>query len=318
MSMPFADSSRRTLVKRKLALPLAALLLMFVLVPQAARAQSWNAATDFEKGWTTKSNPNGVWSYGYSWGLNPVTLYNLTGSGFDGSNTQYWYSSSVNDEYSPAVQYNDGAAYNNGSVDFLAHEFVLVAGVGGSYSDLIFTAPASGDYSVVGSFRGAQYDIGTVVAIVANEDILFNSSVTSVNETVPFDTQVTLKKGGTIVFSAGPGGGLQNTGLAVTITESVPPCTLADVASYNAKSNTLTMNFTVGNQSAVKWNAWLTSGINITGLFSVSQPITNPPKAITKTTVLSPAGTVGVLSTLTTPTNGIICSSFVTVNTGTP
>jgi hypothetical protein len=97
-----------------------------------------------------------------------------------------------------------------------------------------------------------------------------------------------------------------------------PTCTLADGATYNATTGILTMDFTVGNQSAATWNAWLNSQSTVTSLFSVAQKITNPPKAIVQTTSLSPQGTVGVLSTLTTPSQGIICSSFVQVNTGTP
>ena len=95
-----------------------------------------------------------------------------------------------------------------------------------------------------------------------------------------------------------------------------PPCTLKDAASY--ASGTLTMNFTVGNKVATTWNAWLTSQNTMTPLFSATQPITVPPVPITKTTSLSPAGTVGILSTLTTPTKGIFCSSYVQINTGTP
>lgn len=97
-----------------------------------------------------------------------------------------------------------------------------------------------------------------------------------------------------------------------------PPCTLKDAASY--ASGTLTMNFTVGNTSVTTWNAWLTSQNTIAPLtgFPITQPITNPPVPITKTASLSPAGTVGVLSTLTTPTKGIICSSYVQINSGKP
>jgi hypothetical protein len=105
-----------------------------------------------------------------------------------------------------------------------------------------------------------------------------------------------------------------------------PPCTLSDTASYNATTSTLTMKFTIGNNlgATAIWNAWLTyadpQGTDLDTmqtLFSVSQPITNPPKAITKTTSLPKEGTVGVLSTLSTPTKGIACSSWVQVNTGT-
>jgi len=104
--------------------------------------------------------------------------------------------------------------------------------------------------------------------------------------------------------------------LAGVCTPVYPPCTLKNAASY--ASGTLTMNFTVGNNVATTWNAWLTDQNTITNLFSLSQPITVPPVTISKTTALSPAGTVGVLSTLTTPTKGIFCSSYVQINTGKP
>lgn len=97
-----------------------------------------------------------------------------------------------------------------------------------------------------------------------------------------------------------------------------PPCTLKDSLSYNTSTSTLTMNFTVGNTAVDTWNAWLTDQNSFTKLFSGSQPITNPAVPITKTTTLSPEGTVGVLSTLTTSTKGIICSVYTQVNTGTP
>ena len=96
------------------------------------------------------------------------------------------------------------------------------------------------------------------------------------------------------------------------------PCTLTDSLSYSATSSTLTMKFTVGNIVATTWNAWLTDKNTIQELFSGSQPITNPPAHVTKTTTLSKEGTVGVLSTITTPTGGIFCSSYVQINTGTP
>jgi hypothetical protein len=97
------------------------------------------------------------------------------------------------------------------------------------------------------------------------------------------------------------------------------PCTLSDNLSYNATSNTLTMKFTVGNQetSPVTWNAWLPYQNTIESLFSVPQPQVNPPKTVTRTrTNLPPEGEVGVLSTLTTATQGIVCSSW--VQTATP
>jgi hypothetical protein len=186
----------------------------------SAQTYNYNVATAFEEGWETDSNPNGVWSYGYSASFtSSITLYDEAGLCCE--DEQYWYSSLVDEGNSPVALYNDGPAYNDGNVDYLAHEFVLVAGVGGQYSDVVFTAPADAAYSIAGQFRGAQYGVGTVVGIVENPGgkILFSSSVTSVGQLVSFKTEINLKAGNTLVFSVGPGGGLQNTGLAAVITK---------------------------------------------------------------------------------------------------
>jgi hypothetical protein len=194
-------------------------------------AQTANAPASFEKGWTSHTNPNGVWSYGYSSGFtNPITLYDkAVRNGINGPNAQYWLSSSVGVGTSPAVEYNNGPAYNDGNVDFLANEFLLVSGIGGQYSNLVFTSPAGGEYSITGNFRGAQYGVGTVVGIVANGKVVFSSSVNSVGQLVPFDITLNLQAGNTVAFSVGPGSGSQNTGLSLTITR---PCALTDRPTF--------------------------------------------------------------------------------------
>jgi hypothetical protein len=210
-------------ISRKLFAVVLVIVLAFAAVAAAQTASiTYDAAASFEQGWTAHSNPNGVWSYGYSSGFtNPVTLYTQTAqSVFNGPNAQLWVSPSVNNRESPAAEFNNGPAYAGGSgnVDFLANQFVLVAGIGGQYSDLIFTAPADGTYSVVSSFRGDQAGVGTVVGVVVNGSVVFNSSVTAKGQTVPYATTVSLKAGNTVVFSVGPGSGSQNTGLSATIT----------------------------------------------------------------------------------------------------
>ena len=194
-------------------------------------AQNYNPATSFEKGWTSQSNPNGVWSYGYSSGFtNRIALYDKTVQiGVNGPNAQYWLSSSVDAGTSPAAEYNDGPAFGDGNVNFLANEFVLVAGIGGQYSDLLFTAPVSGEYSIAGNFRGAQYGVGTVAGIVANGKVVFQSSVTSVGQLAPFQITLSLQAENTVAFSVGPGSGSQNTGLSVNITK---PCAPTDKPNF--------------------------------------------------------------------------------------
>jgi len=207
------------------------ILILLAVATVSSSASSYDAAAAFEAGWVTQTNPNGVWSYGYSSGFtSAISLYTTTvQNGVNGPNAQYWLTPSVDIGDSPAAEYNNGPAYNDGNVNFLANEFLLVSGIGGQYSDLIFTAPANGTYSIVSSFRGAQYGIGTFVGVLVNGALVFNSSVTVEGQIVPFSTSVPLTAGETVGFSVGPGGGLQNTGLSATIsTASTPePATLA-------------------------------------------------------------------------------------------
>lgn len=195
-------------------------------------AASFDVAAQFESGWLGAMNPNGVWSYGYSAGFTtPLSLYTSTvQNGVNGPNAQYWLSPSVNIGTSPAAEYNNGPAYADGNISFLANEFLLVAGIGGQYSNAVFTAPAADTYSFVGSFRGAQNGIGTVVGISTNGTLIFNSAVTALGQIVPFSANVSLLAGQTLRFSVGPGGGLQNTGLAAQITSS-PSSTVPDTSS---------------------------------------------------------------------------------------
>ncbi len=203
------------------AAALAMACALLVVAAQPAQAQTYDAAADFEQGFINQTNPNGVWSYGWSSSFTtPITLYDQTAQpGINGPNAQYWISSSINYGESPSAEFNDGQAYDDGNIDFLPYEFLLVSGIAGQYSNLVFTAPTSGIYSVTGSFRGCQYGIGVVVGIVVNGNVIFNSTVSSEGQVVPFDTNLSLAAGDTVIFSVGPNGGLQNTGLAATITK---------------------------------------------------------------------------------------------------
>jgi hypothetical protein len=114
-------------------------------------------------------------------------------------------------------------------------------------------------------------------------------------------------------------GDLVGVNWSVQFTPTPPPeCTLEDSATYSGDGNVLTMKFTLENEVATTWNVWLTDQNSMTLLSSEPQKVTYPAVSITKTHNLSKEGIVGVLSTLTTPTGGIICSSWVLPNTGTP
>jgi len=97
------------------------------------------------------------------------------------------------------------------------------------------------------------------------------------------------------------------------------PCLLTDSPNYDSSTGKLTLNFTVGTPVPVTWNGYLVQRDKSQSIFSVSQPITEPPVNITQTKASVPvSGEIGILSTFVTKKQGITCSSFVTINTGTP
>ena len=101
---------------------------------------------------------------------------------------------------------------------------------------------------------------------------------------------------------------------AVDLGLGAPPCTLDLALSYAA--GTLTMGFTVGNLEPVTGSAWLVSQTSANLLGSIALAINDPPISLSFPIPLIQQETVGVLSTLTTPSEGIACSTWVTIDTG--
>ena len=182
----------------------------------------YDAASVFEPGFAAGTDPTGPWTYGYSNGLTgAVTPYSQRlQNGINGPNAQYWTSPGVNIGDSPSVEYQNGPNYDDGNVDLLANQLVLVSGIGGETSDLVFTAPASGIFDVDATFRGDQFGIGTAVGVSIDGTLLFDSGVHAEGQTVPFSTELTLTIGDQVVFSVAPDGGLQNTGIEADITQT--------------------------------------------------------------------------------------------------
>ena len=91
-------------------------------------------------------------------------------------------------------------------------------------------------------------------------------------------------------------------------------CTLDLALSYAA--GTLTMDFLVGTMEPVTGNAWLSAQNTTVLLGSIPIPVIVPPTAVSFPVPVAQQGTIGVLATMTTPSEGIICSTWVTVDTG--
>lgn len=91
-------------------------------------------------------------------------------------------------------------------------------------------------------------------------------------------------------------------------------CTLDLNLSYTGE--TLTMDFDLGTPEPANWNVWLSFQTTMLPLWSVSLPVIDPPTPFSIPISGFPhLGIIGFLTTLTTP-EGIICSDWETVDTG--
>jgi hypothetical protein len=195
----------------------------FAVATNGWAATTYDPAASFEQGYLSHSNPNGVWSYGVSASpTGPVSLYTQTlQNGFIGPNEQYW--SSLPFVTTPLVGFNNGPAISSAGADILANEIFLIpysSNPNAQNSNVVFTAPSAGTYSVVGSFRGDQINptTGVVVGVVANGILLLSSGISADGQIVPFNYTVSLSAGNTVVFSVVGAPNAQTTGLSVAIT----------------------------------------------------------------------------------------------------
>ena len=93
-------------------------------------------------------------------------------------------------------------------------------------------------------------------------------------------------------------------------------CDLA--ASYS--SQTIEINFEIGTPIPATWNVWLSFQNTTVLLWSAPVPEIDPPVSIpiSSQVPIPPVGTLGFLTTLTTQNEGIICSDWEVLDTGTP
>ncbi|MEO7714628.1 MAG: PEP-CTERM sorting domain-containing protein [Capsulimonas sp.] len=125
-------------------LALTALMLSAMAVATPVQAATWNAADDF----SATTNPNGVWSYA---GSNTGTFQfnNVEGGLLDA-----WHATQPGDL--PYVAHNgtgaDQTVYT--TVFVRDNELTMHPGSTGEKSEIIFTAPTTGTYSVAADFFG--------------------------------------------------------------------------------------------------------------------------------------------------------------------
>ncbi len=102
-----------------------------------------------------------------------------------------------------------------------------------------------------------------------------------------------------------------------TQAEIQPWCT--NIVQLTYGGGTIDMNFFVGAQAETTWSVYLAVFNNIIPMISVTIPAFPPqvpPIEVPLSFQLPSIGVVGVLTTLSNPGGGIICSDWATVNTG--
>jgi hypothetical protein len=173
------------------------LTLCTLLCAQAATSATFDATTSFQ----TASNPNGVWSYGYSLAGEPAYSFTPFANVGSGPLGPYWHQASLG--VFPLVSKNQTA---NALENVQPGQLYLHAGPTpfGDLAILRFTAPTADTYVVGGQFfagaPGAQSG-----AVYANGLLLQAFGVTTDSSVFSF-SPVSLPVGGTIDFVVGNNG----------------------------------------------------------------------------------------------------------------
>ena len=189
----------------------AALFAVSLATAPLAHAVVFDAATDF----SVASNPNGVWTHGYSSTLGGTL--NLYDQGFD-AGTLTWRSTVVQFLGAPAdVRRSDGTA-------------AFHPGPNGEYSVFRFTAPSLGMYDLDVTFTSGDPRGGTTTDVHVLQGIssLFSGNINSSSLTASFVASLALAANDIVDFAVGTGGDgffFDSTNIAATLTSAavVPP-----------------------------------------------------------------------------------------------
>jgi hypothetical protein len=155
--------------RKQLFLSLSAALTLSLSFSPVARA--YDATADFNPG-TYGSNPNGVWSYGYTTTLGGSFIPHLDSGNFAGA-FQYWRTDIASG--APSFQKNIGGSPLFG---VLPGQLSLHGGPSGEFGILRFTAPSAGSYDLATAyFAGDSGD--TDIYLLHNGSVIASSPTTN-------------------------------------------------------------------------------------------------------------------------------------------
>lgn len=218
---------------------------VFALTAIPSFAAIYDAVTDFPTV-NSNSNPvsaNGVWAYGFSTGLNPVTFSLDTNAWTGDGNAAGFYTTTSSGNYGT---YNLPEVLKNitgGTIPFGVEAgtigpwqdnlLLLHPGPSGEYSVVQFTAPAaatyvvSGTFVAIGNFSGDTSDSASVTTSGPNSSSTLLYSTTSTTPNSNFSFTQSMTQGQTLDFAVGLGPQGQfyydSTGFDATISATPEP-----------------------------------------------------------------------------------------------
>jgi hypothetical protein len=186
-----------------------------------------DVAADF----SINSNPNGVWSYGWSLTLGSSLILSTSPRVRDGVNQ---WAGDLAEDGNPAEYHNGtaGVILLGGGARFEPGEFGMHPGPHGEYAVVRYTAPAGGTVSIISAFSG-QDTTGTSsdAHVLLNGLSLLDGFVegNGTRSIVAFDRTLKIQQGDTIDFAVGFGSNQtffgDSTGLAAAIQPGSVPST---------------------------------------------------------------------------------------------
>jgi hypothetical protein len=225
----------------------------------STQALTWDLALDF----STNSNPNGVWAYGYTTTLGgSLNLYDESG---DASGLLFWRHNLALG--APSVVWNSTTNPIQGGTPVIAPGAAAFhPGPNGQYSLFRFTAPADDSYRLESSFFGSDmYGTSTDVHVLLNSEAIFNGSVNGYGPTTgpAFNTNLVLRAGDQVDFAVGFGNGsffYDTTGISARLVSETPNLSIAFTApetvviTWPSPSTNWQLQQNTNSLSSASWN----------------------------------------------------------------
>ncbi len=203
----------------------------FLLVSLVAGLAGSAFAFDGSADWSLASNPNGVWSYGWSNTLlGPMTLDTATATS---GVLQQWRGDLASDGNPSLVKNTSASTVASGTVTWAPNQLIMHPGPGGQFAILRFTAPTSSLYNIFAGFIG-QDSTTTDVHIIQGGVSQYDNFVNGFGNSNSTTSTLYVTAGDTIDVRVGYGSNSNfnndSTGVEFRV-ESVPePMTISALA----------------------------------------------------------------------------------------